>query len=339
MIRATLLISLLALSASASRPAAAEPDEVDRSIARALTFLKTMQESDGSWRAASEKSSAVTSLAIMAFLSAGHVPGEGPYSETVDKGIRWVMNTQRPDGLISGNFDQEMYHHGISTLMLAEACGMTDVKLSRELKPRLEKAVAVILKAQRMEKNQHRGGWRYHAFGTDADVSVSGWQILALRAAKNLGCDVPQERLALALGYLDRCRDPASGGCCYMPGGRVTAACTGTGILALELFGKERHDSRDALQAGAHLLKQGLSWSSEYFFYTVYYGSQATFQLGQNYWNVYRPRLHKVLLENQKANGSWVGGEGYGPSYGTAMSVLALTVEYRFLPIYQRGKD
>jgi hypothetical protein len=28
-----------------------------------------------------------------------------------------------------------------------------------------------------------------------------------------------------------------------------------------------------------------------------------------------------------------------GPNYCTAMAALALTVEYRFLPIYQRGEE
>ena len=63
------------------------------------------------------------------------------------------------------------------------------------------------------------------------------------------------------------------------------------------------------------------------------------FQLGGNYWRSFRPHLHKVLLDNQQANGSWHGNDGYGPHYSTAMAVLALTVEYRYLPIYQRGEE
>jgi hypothetical protein len=339
MMRAALALAFFAVIARGPPVHAVEPDRVDRSIERALKFLESMQESDGSWRAGSEKSPAITSLAVMAFLSAGHVPGEGPHGASVEKGIRWILSVQRPDGLISGNFNQQMYHHGISTLMLAEAWGMTGEKLAHEMKPGLEKAVALILKAQRTEKTQNRGGWRYQAAGLDADVSVTGWQLLALRAAKNLGCDVPQERIALAVGYLERCRDPVSGGFCYTPGGRVTVSCTATGILGLELYGKERHHSREALQAGSYLLKQeGLTPGNEYFFYSVYYSAQAMFQLGHNYWSFYRGRLHKVLLDTQRPNGSWVGGEGYGPSYGTAMCVLAFTVEYRLLPIYQRDE-
>lgn len=316
---------------------AAERDRVDRAIDKALAYLKKTQETDGSWRGRTQKEPAITSLALMAFLSAGHVPGEGPYAATIDKGIRWVVAAQDKNGLIAGNDGLEMYHHGISTLMLAEAAGMTDSKLARELKPCLEKAVDVVLKAQRNgEKNSpQNGGWRYLASGKDADISVTGWQILALRAAKNLGCDVPAEKINLALDYVRRCQDPISGGFCYMPGGAVSVACTGTCILALELCSKE-HASREALRGGGYLLRNSLDFKQQHFFYSVYYQSQAMFQLGKNYWNTFRPQLHKVLLEQQTASGSWNAGDGLGANYGTAMAVLSLTVEYRLLPIYQR---
>ncbi|MGE3809418.1 MAG: hypothetical protein AB7K24_32545, partial [Gemmataceae bacterium] len=83
-------------------------------------------------------------------------------------------------------------------------------------------------------------------------------------------------------------------------------------------------------------------WGQGHFYYGVYYCSQAAFQLGGNEWSYYRPRLHKVLLGNQKSNGSWNGGDSdarFGANYCTAMAVLSLTPEYRFLPIYQRGED
>ena len=48
-------------------------------------------------------------------------------------------------------------------------------------------------------------------------------------------------------------------------------------------------------------------------------------------------------MRGQNDNGSWFGSDGearmVGPNYTTAMAVLALTVEYRFLPIYQRGEE
>jgi hypothetical protein len=70
----------------------------------------------------------------------------------------------------------------------------------------------------------------------------------------------------------------------------------------------------------------------------MYYCSQAMFQLGGNYWEYFRPRMHEILLRSQTSTGAW-NVDAHGPSYATAMSVLALTVEYRFLPIYQRGEE
>ncbi len=276
----------------------------------------------------------------MAFLSAGHVPGEGPYSETVEKGIRWVLAQQQKSGLFGGS-GLEMYHQGICTLMLAEVAGMTDAKLGRKVKEAVENGVKVILQAQNRSKKRFSGGWRYSVNATDADLSVSGWQILALRAAKNLGCDIPAKNIDHALSFVKRCRQPRGGGFQYQPGGQVTPACTGTGILALELC--QKHHTNEALVAGAYLLKNtGLSpvrTETSHFYYSAYYCSQAMFQLGGNYWNSYRPKLFKRLLEDQNRNGSWIGRPGLGASYSTSMSVLALTVEYRLLPIYQRGSD
>jgi hypothetical protein len=321
-------------------PAPAFAQEADKAgIDRALSFLATMQDRDGAWTAFNQKHPAITGLAVMAFLSAGHVPGEGPYQANVDKGIRWVLDQQQSNGLFASDNWQEMYHHGICTLMLCEVVGMTDAATSKSLKPKLEKAVKLILQAQRTEQGINQGGWRYRIESLDADMSVTGWQILALRAAKNVGCDVPAERIDLALDFVRRCRDPRTGGYCYLPGARLTSACTGTGILALELAGKDLHRDRDSLQAGGYLLRNPVKWNDEHFFYTSYYTAQAMFQLGGNYWQTFRPSLHKALLDNQQRNGCWIGNEGFGPNYATSMAVLALAVEHRFLPIYQRNED
>ncbi len=185
----------------------------------------------------------------------------------------------------------------------------------------------------------HRGGWRYRVAGYDSDISVTGWQIMALRAAKNVGCDVPPSAIDSAVEYVKRCQDPYSGGFRYTPGGGVTVPCTGTSILCLAVCGQKVKQMPETTKAGTFLLRSPPTWGSGHFFYSIYYCSQACFQLGGNYWEGFRPKMHAVLLPNQAANGSWNGSEGQGPGYATAMGVLALTVEYRFLPIYQRGEE
>lgn len=340
-----LLVLLFAYPAPAQKPKL-EKTKVDEAINKALEFLHNTQKSDGSWTAGRMGGSnvALTGLSVMAFLSAGHVPGEGKYGKTVSKGVEWLLSQQRTNGLLATDSGHEMYHHGIATLTLAEVCGMMDKEKSKEVRRAVEKAVLLILKAQRTSGSP-RGGWRYSvAHYGGSDISVTGWQIMALRAAKNLGCDVPAKVIEEAVAYVKSCNDVRTGGFRYTPGGGVTVPCTGTSILALELCGKNEHKSDEVLKAGAFLVRTNNlpRWGDYHFSYSIYYGAQATFQLGDNYWSTYRSRLHAVLLPTQGTTGSWQGqgyDANYGPNYCTAMAVLALTVEYRFLPIYQRGEE
>ena len=68
----------------------------DDSIRRALVYLQESQKPDGGWDAGFGRATSVTSLAVMSFLASGHVPGEpGPYRETIDRGIRYVLTHQK----------------------------------------------------------------------------------------------------------------------------------------------------------------------------------------------------------------------------------------------------
>ena len=347
-ILAALLLSFFSAPAWADQPKERDngskvKSALDQAVDGALVYLAGTQDREGAWSAGYRgKNPAITALAVMAFMSAGHVPDEGKYGSAVKRGIEFVLSCQAPNGLIASEGHYEMYQHGICTLMLAEAVGMTDGKLAESLKSKLEKAVQVILRAQR-KSGYHKGGWRYRVQGDDGDISVTGWQLMALRAAKNVGCDVPPEAIDDAVEFIKRCHDPYTGGYRYLPGAQITLACTGTSILALELCGKKYHRSETSLKAGSFLLKNELSRSRAHYYYGIYYCSQAMFQLGDNYWNSFRTRLHEQLLPNQNANGSWTGRVSddvqFGPNYCTSMAVLALTVEYRFLPIYQRDEQ
>jgi hypothetical protein len=338
----TVVLALPLMARADEPPTSRESAAVDTAVQHALTYLQRAQDVDGAWRAGTGKSAGVSALCVMAFLSAGHTPGEGEFAETVEKGVRWVLKAQQPNGVISTDGTYEMYHHGMCTLMLAEVAGMCQGRLGEEVRAKLVDAVKVILRAQRTDSS-NRGGWRYRVFGSDADISVTGWQLLALRAAKNLGCDVPPAAIDRAVDYLLRCYDERRGTFAYLPRGQLTVPCAGTGILGLELCGKKLHRAPQSLRAGAYVMDNPPRLEQQHCFYGLYYCSQAMFQLGDEFWTAYRARLHRVLLPSQSLSGAWVGRDGEarmaGPNYSTAMGVLALTVEYRFLPIYQRGEE
>jgi len=314
----------------------------DGAIRRALDHLKSTQKPDGAWDSGNfGPATSITSLSVMAFLAAGHVPGEpGPYREAIERGVRYVLEHQHADGLLVSNSSHgPMYCHGISTLMLAEVAGMTpDPALADRVRAALGRAVDLIAKAQDVHKNpDNAGGWRYQAGSGDSDISVTGWQVMALRAAKGAGCAVDSGRIDRAVAYLKRCAFK-DGGFSYQPGQGPNNPRTGTGTLALEICGA--HLTPEAVAGAEYLLKHPPQWGSQYFFYEAYYCSQAMFQVGDKYYRGYQPRLASILLEHQQQDGSWLSGDGNdqsaGRNYCTSMGVLALAVEYRYLPIYQR---
>ena len=278
----------------------------------------------------------------MSYLAAGHVPGEpGPYRQSIEKGIRYVLAHQQANGLlVSQSSHGPMYCHGISTLMLAEAAGMAaDGELAESIRGALVRAVKLIVSAQERPKNRdHAGGWRYQPQSDDSDLSVTGWQLMALCAAKAAGCEVPAASIEHAVDYVKRCAVKQGGGFGYQPGGGANNPRTGTGILALEICGD--HLTAQAIAGAEYLLKHPPQWSSSYFFYEVYYCPIAMFQMGDKYFLPYNAKLVPILLGHQQKDGSWLSDDGNdrtgGRNYCTAMAVLALTVEYRYLPIYQR---
>src|SRR5438105_10554591 len=92
--RTNICLALLMASCSGGFTWTAEPPEhlrAEQAVDRALEYLQHSQGSEGYWRSRASRNPAITGLAVMAFLSAGHVPGEGPYGDTVEKGVRWLL--------------------------------------------------------------------------------------------------------------------------------------------------------------------------------------------------------------------------------------------------------
>ncbi len=326
---------------------------VDMAIERALAYLASQQPRVGAgegarrqgapFNNASNGMTAITSLCVMAFLAKGYTPGVGPYGEVIDRGIDYVISQQNKSGLlISGrSTNGPMYNHGISTLMLSEVSGMVDRQRQERIDEALAKALKLILSAQRVKKKSpnDNGGWRYQATSSDADISCTGWQLMALRSARNNGAPVPKEAIESGIEYILRCRT-SQGGYTYQAGrGGPGLGRTGTALLCLELTGQ--HGDKAPRAAGDYILRAigatkggGRGIQDGHFFYATYYASQGMFQLGGQHWEQWAEVMYPTLLKAQRQDGSWLSK--HGPTYGTAMAVLAMSVVYRQLPIYQR---
>lgn len=337
----TLLLIALAISA---QPACADEREqrIDAGVNRAVAWLAKEQQPSGAWPSESHGDlTAVTSMAVMAFLAAGHVPEEGPYGRHISKGVAWILSQQQSNGLLVGKHRSHgpMYSHGIATLMLAEVAGMVSGEQADQCQRALEKAVKLIIDAQNYPKSsQHDGGWRYQPTSGDSDLSVTAWQLLALRAAKDIGCDIPSQNIDRAIAYIKRLRVRTTGGFGYMGSSGATVTRSGCGIVALEVCGE--HRTEETLAAANLILARQLTIQESYFFYGAYYCTVGMYKVGGDEWQTSRPFLYDTILSIQNPTGYWKpidGSErGAGSSYATSMAILALTVEYGYLPIYQR---
>lgn len=345
---AVLLSCLWLQPAARSQPPASPPttaapltearvlERVTAAIDRGLEHIASKQNGDGSWNTSGGRNNAINALALLAFMGRGHTPGRGPYRELIDKGRRFILATAQPTGLLASPNPSHgpMYEHGLATLAMIEIFGMDP---DPEQEQKVRKAVELIVKTQAPS-----GGWRYQPQPSDADISVTVMQIVALRAASNAEIPVPTETIKKAIEYVQKC-NVASGGFGYQPGGGPGAARSAAGILSLQLSGN--FDDPAIGKAIEYLAKQPVQWqSSEYFYYLHYYAIQGFFQFGGDAWNAWHPRIRELLLERQNGDGTWDVPPGcpeaqwIGPDkiYSTAMASLVLEIYMHFLPAYQR---
>jgi len=337
--------------------------KTESSVDAALAWLVRHQELDGHWDAGKWKAkpggsnarvnTAMTGMALLAFLGAGHTEKAGKYRDNVRRAENWLVKRQQAVG--GGRFDRRgNYTQGIVTLAVAEAYGMT--KNPKLLKP-AQAAVDAILEAQGPYE-----GWNYgpkSAAGRN-DTSVTGWNLMALKSAKIAGLKVDNVGFQGCMRWLDVATNRKNGRCAYAgyvnkvnPGAGSTAMWS-AGMLMRQFMGVKRGDP--ILKAAAesiskHQPKWGAGGAGVNLYYW-YYGTLCMFQMGGEHWKEWNKNMKGVLLTNQRkggprdgsaddVDGSWddVGGGGIptgGRVFSTSLGALCLEVYYRYLPMYTK---
>jgi uncharacterized protein YfaS (alpha-2-macroglobulin family) len=297
---------------------------VESAIDNALKCLASRQNKDGGF-GTSDYKVGVTAVSLMAFMLKGHFPKRGQYGVTLDRGLEYLLKKSK-DG--AGYMGSSMYEHGLATLALSEAWGMSD---RDEIRDALKRAVEVIIQSQ-----NDQGGWRYNPRPQDADLSVTVMQIMALSSAKEAGILVPSTVIDNAVRYVKSLQVRLGGGFGYADATNPAMSRSAAGVLSLIMCG-ERNSS--AVQRGLEYLKrlpESKFKTTDFYYYAHYYSIQAMYQAGETYYQEWYPKIRDALLESQAKDGHFPGGEAGDECYSTSMSVLILGVPYRFLPIYQR---
>ncbi len=313
----------------------AVPRDVREMYDRGLQYLAEKQTDNGDWTDG-QQGPGVTGLCLMVFLASGEDPNYGLYRNQVRRAVRSMISAQNAS---TGYMGSSMYHHGFAMLGLAEAYGAVDESDlwssagqqagGRSIGAALELAVRTAITSQK--KNSH-GAWRYSPTSTDADTSVSGAVLVGLLAARNAGIEVPDTAIDKAISYYKGMTST---------GGQVGYSGIGSGeslarssIASLVFALAHRKDlpqhKSSLLYLTAHLEQLPSHWPE----YARYYQSQALFQGDVEAWEKWNKLLIQKLKTSQRDDGSFTGQ--FGASLSTSMSLLALALNYRLLPIYER---
>ncbi len=312
-------------------------EETEGAIKRSIDWISRNQEADGHWSIAKFGGQgghdvAATGLATLCYLGWGAThQKDGPHREQVTRAIKWLTGKMRPDGDLRGD-GGNMYDHGIASIALAEAYGLTKDPALREP---VEKIIAFIVRAQ----NQQTGGWRYQP-GDAGDTSVLGWQVMALKSAEMAGIPVPAKSFELTDRWLDSTAGGARAGHYGYQDRNPKPAMVAEAMFARQLLATPRESPE--MQESAEYLKTQMpdpARASQYFWY---YGSLALFQHHGPVWEEWNRRLRPILVSSQNRSGnedgSWNPNGEWANESGrlvtTAMATLSLEVYYRYLPLY-----
>jgi hypothetical protein len=303
--------------------------ECEIAAIKALDWLKTKQNGDGSW--GSYFKSGMTSLALMAFLGHCETPTSPFYGQNVQLGVTYLIDLgKRNRGQISTHFGNSInpYEHAIGTLALTEASQFPDFNetIALELKETVVQGVAIILNRQG-KVGKGEGGWTYAAIGRDrfsppvperpqldvtdvVDLSLSIWHIQALLAAQKagLGSDAITASLKSAAAFVQRNSNPdGSFGHAQPVYSYSRRSMTGLAALAQQVLPEgNRKAATQALElilAGQE--KNPLNWEQNSALYSWHFTSVAMFNQGGSAWKTWHEAYLQEILQNQKPDGSF----------------------------------
>ncbi|MCC9642591.1 hypothetical protein LOC71_09920 [Rhodopirellula sp. JC740] len=352
---------------AAPAPAGMVGPATEEAIELGLAYLATLQNEDGSWSLQGhgddvilQSDTAATGLCLLAYQGAGYTHRQHQYASTVAKGLKFLIDNQRTNGDLYRRenplSDQNVafYSHGIASLALCEAYGMTQ-------DPELRDPAQMCLNYVEATQHKQRGGWRYTP-QVSSDTSVTGWMMMALKSGELSGLTVSPNTYAGIDRWLelakaspterDRYRyNPfAPNTPAQAHGRRPTPTMTAVGIL-MRMYSGWSRENEDMQSAAAYIAKfppsVGTSRAPQRDTYYWYYATQVMFHMGGEYWDEWNQYLNPVLIESQIKRGPEAGSwdpelpvpdrwsAHGGRLYVTTMNLLNLEVYYRHLPIYE----
>ncbi len=347
MMRTLLLLAITAGPLCAQdvdfRIGARVPVELPPLFQRGAKFLVESQQEDGSWKAQSSFGSngtGVASLCILALLSTGEDPNYGPYAGAVRRGLEFLISKQNTkSGMVGGN----AYDFGFTMLAFAEAYGPVDEDRlfpGKAKKRTLAQALELCVKAactMRHKTELVGHGWNSTAGqGGIPDTSVAGSVLVGLLAARNAGIEVDDNVMDRAVKYFRKMTNKSGTvGYFQTKGNDYGNSTARSSITALVLAIAKQKGCKEYGYTAKYIADNLEQRYGTHPLYGDYYQAQALFQVDYKAWQTWNRERVRQFVELANDDGS-ISNSRVGPAYATAMSMLTLALNYRFLPIYER---
>jgi hypothetical protein len=319
--------------------------ETEGAVALGLKWLAKYQQSDGSWSLAgpyadgssNDSRAGATAMALNAFLGAGYTHKSGEYADHVSRGLKYLISRQDKEGFFATGdpSHHQMYAQALATITLCEAYGMTGDSLLRDPASRAIRFA---------EYSQSRlKGWRYIP-RQDADLSVTGWFLMALMTGKMAGLEPNPEVIRSVSEYLESVSHKYGARYSYQRSERPSLSMTAEGLLCRQYLGWPRNHEKLLEGIEVDLLPNAPDLKSEvYSVYFWYYATQVLHHVGGDAWTQWNDQMKVVLpalqLKSGREAGSWDPiNDQFGPSggrlYVTSLNLYCLEVYYRHLALY-----
>lgn len=321
--------------------------DTEDAVELGLAWLAKQQKSNGSWSlqgpyssgGASENTTAATAMAINAFLGAGYTGESGKYRENVKLGLAYLIRRQDSDGFFSEREPsrQQMYAQAIASIAVIEAYGMSNGD------PELRSAAGKAIRFAEWSQSS-LSGWRYEP-RVDADLSVTGWFVMAMITGKMAGLPVNEDVLQAVHKFLDSVSYEDDSRYGYSRFERTPSlSMTAEGMLCRLYLGWSRTDPA-LLRAvkDDFLPTKPSNADKEYSIYYWYYATQVMHHVGGRPWQEWNDAMKVVIptmqIKNGRETGSWdpaadVFGPAGGRLYVTCLNLYCLEVYYRHLALY-----
>lgn len=337
----------------------------EKAVREGLNWLARHQNEDGSWSPEGyqrhcapgrlcpgngfpEYQVGVTGLCVLAFLAVGVSEREpSPDQERTIRGLDYLVSVQDESGCFGLRRGNYMYNHSIATFCMAEAADLTRNQRYRDAAERGLRFSA--------QTQQPGGGWDYTAARTlRNDLSITGWQVMAMHAAQQAGIFYPAEMEQKVRRFIRRAAKK-SGWAVYadrgIGKGRGGISIAAVGMLS-KLYLGWSPKSPEIRRAAEHIVRrppdpdQRVDWERTFqSSYYWYYATLSLFHVGGEAWDAWNVLLQRTVLPLQEDKGeqkgswdpdpNWLGSAG-GRIATTALNVLTLEVYYRYTPLSRK---